>query len=750
MLRGPAPERSRGLLALRLLFLTLLLPLALGFVIVTYQDAGMTHLPGKTVTAQLLRQGKFPFVFAAASCSQPLAGNPNFGTFFPDTLLLLLLPIHVVFGLHFALAAAIGLVGARRWARSEGVPRTAAEVAAFAFVFSGVFVSTWKFYNSGMALACAPWVMAAVTKVLRRADMDDHRGAWRGSAEVGLWAGLEIVAGEPVLALLTFVLAIGRCLVAFWAKARRASALGVLAAVSGLALSVLLAAPQIASTLQVFGQSSRARQPFPYVIAAGNSVHPLRLVEQILPFPFGRPDVGPPEGFSGHRFFDGHPPYLWTLHIGLVTIGLVVAGARPWGREERFFWLALLGAGLASLGRFLPGAKRLYPFLSIGGRIRFPVKWWYVVALCFIPLVGHAARRWEAGTLLSAPRRAGLVLLLAVSLVATFLGLGGGAVVVVGPLLASLSLLATLVWSLRGGERPLAFLACGLVPALFGAGLPLFLAVIDVVPAPPPRLGLDEGRLFSRISVEAHPLSEPHTEETTREYFRRARKELWPLTGGEVSIRYAFDDDPDGSYSDDDRMVRKAIDGRDWPEKAPELRLAGVRLVASEEALPAPYRETGRLGSTVRLYALDGLGSVRVATRFFSRRTLEGVLAHHQRPDFDPATDVVLLGEAPPSGRISPTRLKSVREGSDQLDAEVEADSDGLLVWSRTFFGAWRAAVDGHDVGTVVADGHFVGVRVPAGVHRVEIRWSRTPLCIGIATCLGGVAVAAVLRRRRD
>ena len=43
----------------------------------------------------------------------------------------------------------------------------------------------------------------------------------------------------------------------------------------------------------------------------------------------------------------------------------------------------------------LPGAKLLHPIVSLGGRMRFPVKWWYVVALLLVPLVARAAARWE-------------------------------------------------------------------------------------------------------------------------------------------------------------------------------------------------------------------------------------------------------------------------------------------------------------------------------------------------------------------
>jgi hypothetical protein len=90
--------------ALRVVLLLALVPMAAGRVIVTYQDATLTHLPARAVIAEELRAGRIPFVHPGASLGQPLAGNPNFGLFFPDTLLAVLLPLPVAFGLRFVLA----------------------------------------------------------------------------------------------------------------------------------------------------------------------------------------------------------------------------------------------------------------------------------------------------------------------------------------------------------------------------------------------------------------------------------------------------------------------------------------------------------------------------------------------------------------------------------------------------------------------------------------------------------------------
>ena len=48
--------------ALRVILLLVLVPMALGRVIVTYQDATLTHLPARAFIAKGLRAGRIPFV----------------------------------------------------------------------------------------------------------------------------------------------------------------------------------------------------------------------------------------------------------------------------------------------------------------------------------------------------------------------------------------------------------------------------------------------------------------------------------------------------------------------------------------------------------------------------------------------------------------------------------------------------------------------------------------------------------------
>jgi hypothetical protein len=242
------------------------------------------------------------------------------------------------------------------------------------------------------------------------------------------------------------------------------------------------------------------------------------------------------------------------------------------------------------------------------------------------------------------------------------------------------------------------------------AHLPLVLALVDRMPPPPPPLA--GGRVYERVAADAHPVGGGDVEGRTREFFRRATPELWAVAGGIGGIGYAFDRDPDGSYFDGDRIARKAVDDLPWPERAPELRRAGVRYVVTGEPLSAPYRALRRQGGTV-LYELDS-----------------------------PAPPVRVESA---TGAGDTGRVVAARERVSGLDATVEAATPGVVVWSRTFFPAWRASVDGAPSPVVAASGHLVGVPVPRGTHRVVVWWPAGPLVAGLVLAALGLSITALL-----
>src|SRR5918999_1560047 len=71
-----------------------------------YRDNLSTHYPIKVVSAEIFRSGEIPYWNFFDAGGQPLAGNPNTLTFYPDNVLYLFLPPHVAFNLHFLIHVA--------------------------------------------------------------------------------------------------------------------------------------------------------------------------------------------------------------------------------------------------------------------------------------------------------------------------------------------------------------------------------------------------------------------------------------------------------------------------------------------------------------------------------------------------------------------------------------------------------------------------------------------------------------------
>jgi len=197
--------------------------------------------------------------------------------------------------------------------------------------------------------------------------------------------------------------------------------------------------------------------------------------------------------------------------------------------------------------------------------------------------------------------------------------------------------------------------------------------------------------------------------------------------------------------------VGKAIDALPWTERVPALRAAGVGYVVAPATLPPPFEAMTALGRDggVILHRLEGAApSVRVATRLFTAVTFDDVVPRQRRPDFDPRTDAVVIESAPSHGIPLPSSVEVIEETATRLRARIVAPAPALVVWSRTYFGAWRARLDGQSAEIQVADGHLVGVPVSAGAHEVEVGWSTAPLIAGALVSLAALALVVLLRRR--
>ncbi|MDP9360896.1 MAG: hypothetical protein M3P29_05525 [Acidobacteriota bacterium] len=310
----------------RLLFLLLIiifcgLLASLGFFF--FRDNFSTHYPIKILSAAAFRAGEIPWWNFADGGGQPLAGNPNTLTFYPDNFLYLLLPPHVAFNLHFLLHLALGWVAMRALTRSH--------FGAWLWVLSGVAISALSFYNLVTAIALVPLAFLAVER--------------RSAVRLGLAFGLLALAGEPVIiaaaAIAVIVLAVGRMRVVPIAVA--------------IAIAFVIAAPQLIAYSEIAAEVERAHR-YSAQTVLNASFDPRRLLELV---------AGPLVSIDAPHLFP-------SLVIGLIAIPALF-------RRSRYTTVAALMLFFA-LGSFNPLVRAAVESMDTLRAGRFPEK--FALVLC--------------------------------------------------------------------------------------------------------------------------------------------------------------------------------------------------------------------------------------------------------------------------------------------------------------------------------------------------------------------------------
>jgi len=784
-------------LAVAILFALPLLPEIAGTRRLVFRDAHMTHWPWRRLAMETLSSGRAPFVNASASGGQPFLANPNAGLLYPTILLEKVVSPASAFNLHYLLHVLWAYFGARALASRLGLSPGAAFVSGVAFAFSGTMLSYGAaFANAGPAASWLPWCAAAALEVARARSL---RRLLSASAAAGLAFGLQLLAGEPALSLLTVVFA-GFLVLAEWVSSRdrRLARAGWVTGGGALAgvVAAGIAAPLLLPLRQVLPLTYRGQHLYSARAFGASPFTPSRIVEWLFPRFGGDPGSLGEGAHWQYRLHEGDLVYLWAVTFGVLPfLALALAALRRsfWSRSTVFLSAGAVLSLLFAFGLSLPFYRILFSagFLR---RLRYPIKFYLLTTLCVALLAGFAA---EALRQRRGGRREAFVLAGALAIFAVgFLAATDGGLIdrLVRPHLAGLAapaerilpairrvfradallgmaaagVLGLVVSSRRGVGGSAHALGFATLLLAFPFGLPLFVSAVEKDLSRPPAVlrELDgPGRLYvspglPELAVLETGTAHPELPPTVAKLARVQVEEMIPATGTPFGARYLFDEDPDGSYGWVNRIAGEVFTSSTPEERARLLRLFGARWTLGEARQYfsgfSPVTEFSVAGRRILLSeSAAAAPEIRWASRAHRRASLSGALELARSDLFRAQTDVVLPADEDrgpgPAGPPAALRVKKVEAG--RALAEVDAAAPGHLLFSRTFFSAWKATVDGASARVLLANGRDLAVAVPAGRHRVEFFYDVSPFRLGVllqvlAFLLALAAAARELPRR--
>ena len=319
------------------------------------RDLTIYNLPMEKAIHDAYARLRLPLWMPEVSGGRPLLPNPNAGTLYPARPLLSVVPFPLAMRLFPVLHWIAAGIGVFVLLRSIGASAGASWIGAVTYVFSGVGVVEVFFPNLHPGMALLPWIVWASARSFARPTTKLFL--------LSLLYGVDFLAGD------VFTIAMAVVCSALWIVLetdKREHSKEFLRLGAALALAALLAVPQILATALWVPYTNRAVLGMKLEESLFFSVNPVRLLELVIPFPFGSTwtleswTIWAPSIFHGREV-----GFFATLYAGaLAVIGLVAA----WTTRSR-------GARFARLLFFLSAIVMIAPGLLYDryGRVASPL-----------------------------------------------------------------------------------------------------------------------------------------------------------------------------------------------------------------------------------------------------------------------------------------------------------------------------------------------------------------------------------------
>jgi len=345
------------------------------------RDLTMIFWPRHLWIHRSLMAGSWPLWDPYAAAGQAAFSDALNQLFLPPVLLLRALPAVPGFNLLVAAPFPLAAVGMWLFLRRH-VSETSAALGAIVFAASGPVVSTGNFPNLSWSMAWIPWILWA-------ADRDRVAHSARGFALLTAMIAFQMLSGEPVTMIGTVALLVAYLVVCGELAASARVKVGAVARAVG-AISAAAAVSSVQLVPMALAASASPRG----LMRTDNfwSIHPLWLVESVLPRVFG-------DTFSQYAQLpwvpplnSGRDPFFYSLCFGVVALLLSVLGTLCGPRRWRFFWLAVVVVSvILAFGDHTPVYPMLLRIVPPLRSLRFPAKFLLFASFGIAGLAANAA-----------------------------------------------------------------------------------------------------------------------------------------------------------------------------------------------------------------------------------------------------------------------------------------------------------------------------------------------------------------------
>lgn len=740
----------------------LLLALSLGFIFskvligtetFAYRDFGVLAYPSLWYHHESFWRGELPLWNPLSNCGAPFLAQWGAMVLYPFSLFYLILPMPWsvnVFCLAHLLLAGAGLFRlVEKWTSHP----FAAAFAGFAFVFNGVTFSCLIWPNYLVALGWMPWVVFWTEK------------AWETGGRAVGWAAvasaLQMLAGVPEIATLTWLINAGLACAALRRPESTARQLFTRTAMIAGIVSALIAV-QLLPFLELLNHSQRtggftsSRWALPSW-GWGNFFVPLLHSYQ---------------NFQG-IFFQTGQEFFSSVYLGLTS--LVLATSAVLRIRQRRVW-ALAAVTLFSILMAFGENGGLYPLLRDHipglGIARYPVKFLVIPAFTLPVLAAYTIAALQV-TLTAAPdsdaqgdnpgadeRRSRRMILTWMSAIAG----AAGVVIAIILWLAYRHPLPLDQWSATwrsGVERAilLAALLGGLVLTTrlsverrWLARLSVLgLLVVDLLTHTPrqnptvPSAALAPGLWEASHNIAPPALGQgrvmitPESEQAL--LMSRVPDVYKDLLGKRLALwsnLNLLDRVPKVSGSST-LQIREQHQVQNLLYQSTNAAFPRILDFLSVTWVTAPGRV---VEWTRREGALPLITAGQQPVYADPTNTLQGIAD----AAFDPKTMVVLPEEARTALIVTNSakaEVTSTKFSAHRIEAEISTAAPAIVVIAQSFYGPWRARVDGRPAPLWRANHAFQGVEIPAGDHHVELVYHDQRFALGAV--ISGLAWAACL-----